>query len=89
METRELALAAADKALQNNVTALVDGLFHADVTDGGRTVVLQKFERRLNVYCAIHRDARRLIEGESPAAGDHAGTGHGNLGTHVLPHVPG
>jgi hypothetical protein len=81
--THEIALAAADKALQQNVTALVDGLFHVDVTDGGPTVALQRFQKRLNNYCAIHREARRVIEG-----GDHAGAKHGNLGPDVFPVVP-
>ena len=84
METRELALAACDRALQQNVTALVDGLFHVDVTDGGRTAALQKFECRLNTYCAIHREARRLIEGAAPTTrGDHGHPDHGHLGTDV------
>jgi hypothetical protein len=81
--THEIALAAADKALQQNVTALVDGLFHVDVTDGGPKVALQKFERRLNNYCAIHREARRVIEG-----GGHADTQHGSVGPHVFPDLP-
>lgn len=86
METRELALAACDKALQQNVTALVDGLFHVDVTDGGPTMALQKFQRRLHNYCAIHREARRVIEGEG---GDHGNLHHGGLGTHISADVPG
>jgi hypothetical protein len=85
METHELALAAADKALQQNVTALVDGLFHTDVTDGGPKAALEKFERRLSSYCAIHRAARRVIEGANP---DHARTDNGNLGVDVPARLP-
>jgi hypothetical protein len=84
METRELALAACDRALQQNVTALVDGLFHVDVTDGGRTAALQRFERRLNVYCSINREAKRLIEGAAPTTrGDHGHPDTGCVGVDV------